>query len=82
MPDPVRRDGELTEESLADALMDERDRGNRPTQVAVGSEALRLRALRILDPKAGALDDLRGVVPNVAVYPTQLGAGEWELRGS
>lgn len=80
MPERIIRDGELTEQSLADALIAERDAGRRAGQLAVGSRLLEARALQVLAPANGTpFDDLRGVVANVIVDPELPGDG-WELR--
>lgn len=75
----TRRDGELTEESLTNALDAERRQGRRPTLLAVGSEGVEQVALRILGPHSGTLDQLRAMVPNVQIVEG-LEPAEWELR--
>lgn len=74
----VRRDGELSERSLADALADEKGRGESPNSLAVGSRELELTARRILEVPDG-LGELTAAVPAVVV-DEDLDAGEWELR--
>jgi hypothetical protein len=76
----MRRDGELTEQSLLDALATEQAEGGRPTKVAVGSEALALVARRIVG-QPGGVTVLAAVFPAVEVDGA-LGASGWELRES
>lgn len=75
------RDGELTTQALADALAAEQAAGRRPTQLAVGSRLLEVRALQVLAPADGSFDELRSAVPNVLVDVT-LPDDSWELRES
>lgn len=80
--DAIRRVGELSEQSLRDAVAAEWAEGRRPYALSVGSVELKQAALQILAPQdAGmaGLDLLRAVVPRVEVRAGLL-PGEWELQ--
>lgn len=79
----IIRDGELTQQSLADAVLDERGAGRSPAQLVVGSAALELRALQVLATNGGGspLDALRSTVPNIVLDPS-MPDDAWELRAS
>lgn len=80
MPERIIRDGELTAQSLLDAVVHERGEGRQPVQLAVGSQFLEARALQVLATADGSqLDALRPAIPNVIV-DSGLGDDQWELR--
>lgn len=74
----VLRVGELTEQSLADAIADEKARGLRPGLLAVGSPVLERRARAILS-SPGGMSDLRVAFPLVTLDPV-LASGQWQVR--
>lgn len=78
MTNGVRRGGELSQQSLEDAMLDERGRGLSANLLAVGSNELELRALRILQDE-GPLGALRPATASV-MLDRRLAAEEWELR--
>lgn len=78
--EPTIRNGELSAQSLVDALTTERASGRRPNQLVVGSSELEQAALQILAPTPGTLGDLLAVVPNVIVDAGRCRRDEWELR--
>lgn len=78
MTNGVRRAGELSQQSLEDAMLDERGRGLPANLLAVGCRDLELRALRILQDE-GPLGALRPATACV-VLDEGLAAAEWELR--
>ena len=73
----IRR-GELSGQSLLDALASEMSEGRRPNLLAVGSAPLEQAALRILR-QTSPMDELRAVVPSV-VRDADLPDDGWELR--
>jgi hypothetical protein len=73
----TRREGALTEMSLIDAIADETQRGREANLLAVGTPALGVQALRILNLHGG-LAQLVAATPAVVVDP-DLGDA-WELR--
>lgn len=75
--DAIRRDGALTELSLADAVASEMIEGRVPSRVAVGTDDLAVTAHRILAPATG-LDVLRSTLARVE-FDASLGEA-WELR--
>lgn len=81
MQDPITRTGELTEQSLVDAVVSERSEGRRPARVVVGSEPLRLLALRILSSRDAGLDVLAEQFPRVELDPS-LDDAAWQLHGA
>lgn len=77
------REGELSFESLQDAVVAELDAGRRPFMLAVGpsplgEDRMDLLAVRILAGDGGPLDVLRVVMPRVAV-DFALPVGSWAL---
>lgn len=76
--DDARREGELSELSLIDAVHDEvRRRGEGPLVLVVGTPTAELAALRILRDRS-PLSPLRAGAPAVELDPA-LGTA-WELR--
>jgi hypothetical protein len=79
VPDPITRDGELSEQSLVDAVAAERADGRRPARLMVGSEPLRLKALGILSNRDAGLDALAEQFPRVEL-DSGLDDAAWQLR--
>lgn len=77
MSEAVTRNGELTMQSLADALDDERRRGREPHALYVGAE-MHAAGLRIVGGFVG-FPELCAVMPRVEV-DASLAPHEWELR--
>lgn len=75
----VRRTGELTQQSLVDAIADETQRGRTPALIAVGGGDLELTARRILNTDLSGLGGLRETFAAVELDDS-LGPLEWELR--
>ena len=79
MQDPIVRRGELTQQSLVDALTTEYGAGREPVQLAVGSQPLERVALQILSKSANPLTALIAGMPNV-IRDESLPEHGWELR--